>query len=152
MSLPSIKRTNSTDPDFRQLINQLDAELRSMYNDLMNTYDQLNVIEQIDTVVIAYMDGQPAGCGCFKPFDKGAVEIKRMFVHPNARGKGISKLILSELENWAIELGYPATMLETGTKNMEALSLYQKAGYVNIPRYGPYVHLPDSICFRKSLS
>jgi len=146
-----LKRTNSADSDFRFLVNQLDAELREMYADLMNTYDQHNVIELIDTVVIAYLNNQPVACGCFKPFDAGAVEIKRMFVAKDARGKGISKLILDGLENWAKELGFNYTVLETGTKNLAAMALYQKSGYVNIPNYGPYVNLPDSICFRKTL-
>jgi len=146
-----LKRTNSADSDFRFLVNQLDAELREMYADLMNTYDQHNVIELIDTVIIGYLNNQPGACGCFKPFDTGAVEIKRMFVAKDARGKGISKLILDGLENWAKELGFNYTVLETGTKNLAAMALYQKSGYVNIPNYGPYVNLPDSICFRKTL-
>ena len=146
-----LKHTNSTDPDFRFLIRMLDAELRVMYNELMDTYDQHNVIEQIDTVVIAYIDDTPIGCGCFKAFDKEAVEIKRMFVHPAVRRQGISKFILAGLEAWAKESNFTYTILETGTKNVEALKLYQNAGYVTIPKYEPYVNLPDSLCFRKMI-
>ena len=146
-----LKRTTSTDDDFRFLVNQLDAELREMYADLMNTYDQHNLIEHIDTVVVAYLNDIPVGCGCFKPFDAEAVEIKRMFVAKIARGNGISRFILSGLESWAQELGSNYTVLETGIKNLEALALYQKSGYINIPNYGPYINLPDSICFRKTL-
>lgn len=151
MKTSTIKRTNSDNPDFRTLINELDADLRLRNGDMMDIYDKHNVIEKIDTVVIAYLNNQPAGCGCFKPFDTEAVEVKRMFVRPTARGNGISKLVLTELETWARELGFKCTVLETGAKQVEALSLYPKAGYVSIPKYGPYVDLPDSICFKKIL-
>jgi putative acetyltransferase len=151
MKTITLKRTNSTDTDFRTLITELDADLRIRNGDMMNIYDQHNVIEKIDTVVIAYIDNVPAGSGCFKPFDAEAAEVKRMFVQPDARGNGISKMVLNELETWARELGFKYTVLETGAKQVEALSLYPKSGYVLIPKYGPYIDLPDSICFRKTL-
>lgn len=151
MNQAHVIRTTSANPHFRTLVNQLDAELRLMYAELMDTYDQHNIIEHNDTVVIAYLDDQPVGCGCFKPFDAEAVELKRMFVHPDARGKGISKLIINELETWAGELGFTRTVLETGIKNIDAQHLYHKSGYVDIPRYGPYVHLESSICMGKHL-
>jgi GNAT superfamily N-acetyltransferase len=152
MNQSHLIRTTSANPDFRTLVNQLDAELRLMYAELMDTYDQHNVIEQNDTIVIAYLNNTPVGCGCFKPFDDEAVELKRMFVHPDARGKGISKLILGGLEAWARELDFKYTVLETGSKNIAAQQLYRKSGYVDIPKYGPYVDLPDSICMRKELT
>jgi GNAT superfamily N-acetyltransferase len=151
MKTVRLARSTSTDPDFRILVNQLDADLRDRNGAMMDIYDQHNLIEKIDTVVIAYVDNQPAGCGCFKWYDAEAVEVKRMFVHPDARGNGISKMVLTELETWARSLGYKYTVLETGEKQVEALSLYPKAGYVPTPKYGPYVDLPDSICFRKAL-
>ncbi|GAB3936046.1 GNAT family N-acetyltransferase [Mucilaginibacter myungsuensis] len=150
--LITLHRITSANPDFRLLITQLDADLREMYADLMDSYDQHNIIEQIDTVVIAYHDDAPVGCGCFKAFDSESVELKRMFVARDARGKGISKLVLAELENWAAELGYRYTVLETGSKNIEAQALYRKSGYGVTPSYGPYVDLPDSVCMRKCLN
>jgi len=147
----TLKRTDSSNPDFRTLVAELDADLRLRNGDVMDIYDQHNVIEQIDTVVIAYVDHKPAACGCFKYYDEQAVEVKRMFVRPEARGRGLSRKVLTELEHWAAELGYTHTVLETGSKQVEALGLYPKAGYELIPKYGPYVNLPDSICFRKQL-
>lgn len=146
-----LARTTSDNLDFRILTNELDADLRDRNGDVMNLYDEHNVIDKIDTVVIAYLNNQPAGCGCFKSFDTEAVEIKRMFVRHNARGNGISTMILKELENWALESGYQYAVLETGSKQLEALGLYPKTGYVRTPNYGVYVDLPDSICFRKAL-
>ncbi len=151
MNTIHLTRTTSSNPDFRSLITQLDADLRDRNGQMMDIYDQHNIIEQIDTVVVAYLNNKPAGCGCFKPYDAEAVEVKRMFVRPDARGNGISKKVLNELEAWARELDYNYTVLETGAKQVEALSLYPKSGYVSIPKYGPYINLPDSICFRKAL-
>jgi putative acetyltransferase len=147
----TLKRTNSDNPDFRSLINELDADLRSRNGDVMNIYDQHNLIAKIDTVVIAYMDGTPAGCGCFKTFDNETAEIKRMFVKPEARGNSISKMVLNALESWAHELQIKYMVLETGSKQIEALILYPKSGYMPVPKYGPYIDLPDSICFKKVL-
>jgi GNAT superfamily N-acetyltransferase len=144
-------RTTSDNTDFRNLISQLDTDLRARNGELMDIYDQHNVIEKIDTVIVAYLNNEPAGCGGFKPFDGDTVEVKRMFVRPIARGNGISIKVLNELEAWAHSLGHKYTVLETGAKQVEALSLYPKAGYASIPQYGPYVNLPDSICFRKVL-
>jgi putative acetyltransferase len=151
MNSVHLTRTTSANPDFRSLVAQLDADLRDRNGDMMDIYDQHNIIEQINTAVIAYVNDKPAACGCFKPYDSEAVEVKRMFVSHQARGRGISKMILNELESWARELGYTYTVLETGAKQVEALRLYPNAGYVSIPKYGPYVNLPDSICFRKTL-
>lgn len=134
------------------LVKELDADLRERNGDVMDVYDGHNVIEQIDTVVIAYLDGRPAGCGCFKNYDTNSVEIKRMYVRPEARGKSISRMVLNELEMWAKSLSFTYVVLETGSKQQEALGLYKRAGYTNIPSYPPYIDLPDSICFKKSLS
>ncbi len=147
----NLKRTDSCDPDFRILIAELDANLREIYDELMDVYDEHNVIEDLDTVVIAYLDGEPAGCGCFKHFNEDAVEIKRMFVRKTFRGKGISGLILTELEEWAKEKGYIVSILETGERNIEALGLYRKACYSPMPNYGPYVNLKSSFCFRRRI-
>jgi putative acetyltransferase len=151
MNTLTLQRTNSSNPQFRTLVNELDQHLRIRNGEIMDIYDRHNVIESINTVLIACLDNVPVACGCFKPFDEESVEIKRMFVKEEARGKGISLTVLTELENWARELCFNYTVLETGVKQIEALGLYPKVGYVNIPKYGPYVDLPDSICFRKSL-
>jgi putative acetyltransferase len=147
----NLKRTDSKNADFRTLTAELDTNLREIYDRLMDVYDQHNIIEELDTVVIAYADGEPVGCGCFKHFNEDAAEIKRMFVRKNCRGQGLSGLILTELEAWAKEKGFIVTILETGERNIEALGLYRKAGYSPMPNYGPYVNLKSSFCFRKRL-
>ena len=93
----------------------------------------------------------PVGCGCFKKFNNSTVEIKRMFVPLSFRGKGISKKLLIELEQWAKEKGFSGFVLETGKKQHEAIGLYTKLGYQQIENYGQYVDMPNSVCFRKYL-
>jgi GNAT superfamily N-acetyltransferase len=83
-------------------------------------------------VIIVYENGLAVGCGRFKVYDNDSVEIKRMFVKSDFRGKGISKLILNELEKWATELGFTRAILETGIKQPEAIGLYNKAGFIRI--------------------
>ncbi|MET0462230.1 MAG: GNAT family N-acetyltransferase [Chitinophagaceae bacterium] len=146
-----LKRTDNQDPDFRYLIPLLDQDLRSRYNDLQDTYDQHNVIVNVDTVIIAYADEKPVGCGCFKQFDDSSVEMKRMYVKPDFRRQGISTAILKELENWAIENGFRNAVLETGNLQEEAIALYEKLGYTIIPNYPPYESIESSICMQKEL-
>jgi putative acetyltransferase len=147
-----LKRTNNSNTDFLYLVPLLDKDLRERYHDLQNEYDQHNVIINVDTVVIAYSDGQPAGCGCFKQFNPSTVEMKRMYVKPEFRRQGISSSVLTELEKWATELGYRDSVLETGDKQEEALGMYKKLGYVIIPNFPPYEEMSTSICLHKSLN
>ena len=147
----TLQRSNSSNPDFRFLIPLLDKELADRYGELQAVYDQYNQIINIDTVIIAYRDDTPVGCGCFKQIDEHSVEIKRMFVKPGERGKGIASAILSGLELWAWENGFSYTLLETGDKQHEAIALYQKLGYNTIPNYGQYAGMESSICMQKEL-
>ncbi|WP_163715743.1 GNAT family N-acetyltransferase [Mangrovibacterium lignilyticum] len=148
----SIDRTDSSSPAFRQLIPELDRELRGNYEFDQDIYNQYNIVDNIANVVVAFDGQKPVGCGCFKFFSPTIVELKRMFVLREFRGKGISKMVLAELEKWAAELGYSAAVLETGELQREAIGLYQKSGYISIPNYGPYVGLPHSHCFKKEFS
>ncbi len=124
---------------------------RGRYHSEQKKYDEYNKIESIDTVIVVYDHDIAIGCGCFKRFDNTTVEIKRMFVKTDCRGKGISKLILNELENWATELGFSRAVLETGKKQSEAIGLYEKSGFERIDNYGQYIDLPNSVCFEKIL-
>jgi hypothetical protein len=147
-----IKRTNSNDIDFQKLIAQLDQELWNKIQEDQATYDKYNKVSNLGTVVIACNENIPAGCGCFKKYDDTTVEIKRMFVIPESRGKGIAKAMLNELETWAKKLGYSNAILETGKRMVDAHRLYTNSGYSLIENYGPYIGLDESICMKKELS
>src|SRR6218665_734922 len=149
--MTELKRTDNQHPDFLYLIPLLDQDLRSRYLDLQDTYDKHNVVVNVDTVVVAYVDGQPAGCGCFKQSGEQAVEMKRMYVKPEFRRRGVSSSVLIELEKWAGEMGYREAVLETGNKQEEAIAMYEKYGYAVIPNYPPYENMVTSICMHKLL-
>jgi len=146
-----IVRTTSDSPDFRELVVLLDNDLDSRYGVLQEHYNQFNRIEANNTVVVAYLEDIPVGCGCFKKFDNDSVEIKRMFVKDDYRGKGIARKILTELEKWATEIGYKNTVLETGSKQFEAINFYTNFGYNRIENFGQYAGNTNSICMSKSL-
>jgi len=80
------------------------------------------------------------------------MEVKRMFVLPEFRGKGIATKILVELENWAKELLYNKCVLETGKRQPDAIALYEKNGYLKIPNYGQYANMENSVCFEKVIN
>ena len=148
----TIKRTTSNDKDFKMLVAELDDDLWSRYGTEQLKYRQYNVIENLETVVIVYDASKPVGCGCFKKFNNDSVEIKRMFVAVDQRGKGIGTAIMKELENWAKELKSKFIVLETGNGQPEAIHLYQKQGYAVIPNYGQYIGKEMNICFKKKLN
>ncbi|MEO6668963.1 MAG: GNAT family N-acetyltransferase [Ferruginibacter sp.] len=146
-----LKRTSSDDNDFRNLVALLDQDLAIRDGDEHGFYAQFNKLDNIRNVIVCYIDDQPAGCGAFKPYDEKKVEIKRMFVLPEFRGHGMGLNILKELELWAAELNYPACILETGKKQPEAISLYQKAGYEIVKNYGQYENIENSVCMLKTI-
>lgn len=148
----SIIRTNSENQDFIELVKHLDAELTIRDGDEHDFYDQFNKTDQIKYVLVAYEGKKAIGCGAIKAYDSNTMEIKRMYVSPESRGKGIALKIIAELENWAGELGYEKCILETGKKLPEAIRLYKKSGYKIIPNYGQYANATNSYCFEKHLS
>ena len=146
-----IIRTDSENPDFIELVKYLDADLAKRDGDEYSFYAQFNKINKIKNAVVAYEDGIPLGCGAIKEFEPGTMEIKRMYVVPDRRGKGIATKVLVELENWASELKYAKCILETGKKQPEAIQLYKKNGYKVIPNYGQYAEVENSVCFEKEI-
>ncbi len=147
----SLVRCTAQDETFRRLIDELDEELNERYGAQMDFFGQHNKSADIQNAVVAYSAGEPAGCGCFKPFSENTVEMKRMFVKKTFRGQRIARAVIAELEAWAKEAGYSFAVLETGILQPEAIRLYEAAGYVRIPNYEPYIGVAESVCFRKKL-
>ncbi len=144
-------RTDSRNPDFITLVKQLDAYLAITDGDEHDFYHQFNSIESLNHVVLAYHDNEAIGCGAFKAFNTHSVEIKRMYTLPKMRGRGIATSLLKELEDWASQLGYNSTILETGKRQVEAVNFYKRCNYVVIPKYGQYKEMENSLCFEKIL-
>jgi GNAT superfamily N-acetyltransferase len=101
--------------------------------------------------LLAELDGAPVGCGGIRPVADGVAEIKRMFVVPSARGRGIARALLHALEEAARERGYTSLRLETGTSQPEAIALYTSTGYEPTDPFGYYAQFPDARFYAKGL-
>jgi putative acetyltransferase len=142
-------RTDSNHPDFIDLVRSLDAYLARIDGEEHDYYHQFNKMDLLKNIVVIYDQNLAVGCGAIKAIDKDRMEVKRMFTLPESRGKGIASKVLSELENWAKELGYKYCVLETGKRMPDAIGLYQKAGYQITDNYGQYAGVENSVCFEK---
>ena len=146
-----LKRTDSEDPDFCQLVKELDIDLKLRDGEEHVFYSQFNKTDKIKHVIVAYDHDLPVGCGALKSYSNDTMEVKRMYVSENQLSKGIASEILHALETWSKELGYKKCILETGKKQPEAIRLYEKNQYRIIPNYGPYENVENSVCFEKEL-
>ncbi len=103
------------------------------------------------TFLLARLDGRPCGCGGLSRFDDATAEVRRMYVVPEARGRGGAKALVAWLLQAARKAGYRRVRLETGNRQEEALGLYRSAGFRPIACWGPYATDPKSRCFELDL-
>ncbi|ESU19971.1 N-acetyltransferase GCN5 [Flavobacterium cauense R2A-7] len=143
-------RTTSDNSDFKMLTQMFDTYLIDIDGDEKDFFAQYNQI-YLKNVVVCYEDALPVGCGALKTYDSETGEIKRMFVHPEHRNKGVAHLVLEELERWAEELHFTSCILETSFKLENAIALYKKFGYQAMPNYGQYIGVSSSVCMRKNI-
>jgi|SRR5215204_3077024 len=147
----TIKRTDSDNQDFIDLVKLLDAELAELDGDEHVFYAQLNKTHKIKTVIVAYENDKPISCGAIREYSPTITEVKRMYTMPESRAKGIATKVLLELEKWAFELSYQKCILETGWRQPDAIRLYEKNGYRRISNYGKYAGVENSVCFEKEI-
>lgn len=141
--------------DVQALAHAQQEEMRGLYGgeaDIGPIRDAAMFVEPDGVfLVVRDDDGAAVACGGIARFDAKRAELKRMYVVPNARGRGLGRRIVVELENAARLLGYTAVVLETGDRQPEALGLYESSGYERIPCYPPYDSRALSLCFEKRL-
>jgi GNAT superfamily N-acetyltransferase len=151
-----IRRSALSSPDAARLIAALNAELRSAFPEPGANHFSLHetqVAAGDGAFLIAWQDDMAVGCGAVRRLDANTVELKRMYVAPPVRGRGIARAIVDALEHEARLLGVTRVVLETGTRLAPAIRLYESMGYAPIPLYGEYLSSPDtSLCFGKSLA
>ncbi len=147
-----IKVSDPASPSARELIEKLDAYQRDLYPAESNHLLPVEALRQPNvTFLTASVDGSVAGCGAIVNQSGEYAEIKRMFVSPERRGLKIGRLILEELEKLARASGLECARLETGVHQLEALALYEKAGYQRRGPFGDYSEDPLSIFMEKKL-
>ena len=147
------KFTNGKNPDFAYLCQELDKSLDEIVAGRFDRsqYCQYNQLNNIHDVIIVYDGSKPIGCASYKKYDLKIAEIKRVFIKPEYRGQGISKIMLRKLEENAKSNGFMEFILETGELLAASMKLYKSIGYKITPNYGPYIGMKDSICMRKTL-
>lgn len=141
------------DADAARLRDEQQAELASRYDGVEDIEPVLPPGEMLATVLVR-RDGDAVACGSLRAapaFGESHGELKRMFVRPDARGQGLSRLVLRELERLAAGAGLRRLLLETGVRQPEAIGLYRSAGYRRVENYGPYVTEPTSVCYARWL-
>jgi GNAT superfamily N-acetyltransferase len=133
----------------------LEAELVARYDNADACLSPHRVADYTATrgaFLVARLEGEPVGCGGLRPAElDGVGEVKRMYVVPRARGRGIGAQVLDRLTDSARELGYARLVLETGKPQPEAIALYDRAGWLRIPPYGRYRDSPLKVCFGREL-
>lgn len=142
-------RTDFSNKDFKNLVSFLDADLKIRDGADHDFYNQFNKIDGLKNVVVAFENEVAIGCGAFKIHENNVVEIKRMYVSPFGRRKGVASKVLTELENWAAELKFKKCILETGKQQPEAIELYKRCGYTITANFGFYENVENSVCFEK---
>jgi GNAT superfamily N-acetyltransferase len=141
-------------PDVQALVRAQQEEMRGLYDgeaDIGPAREAAMFVVPDGVFLVVRDEESAVGCGGICRFDETRAELKRMYVVPEARGRGLGRRILVQLEQEARLLGYHAVVLETGDQQPEALGLYRSAGYEQIPCYPPYSHRTLSLCFEKAL-
>lgn len=154
-----IRNTGYDHPDAAKLTAQVQREYAKRYGDGDATpMDPAHFDPPRGRFLIGYLDGGPVVTGGWRAretspegFSDGDAEMKRMYVVPQARGRGLARRILAELEATAAAEGRIRMVLETGTLQPEAIALYSSCGYTPIPKFGLYREDPLSVCLGKPL-
>ena len=150
----TIERVDILSATARELILALNAELRERYPQEQDCHFRLDAEEVSPgrgAFLVAYRDHKPIGCGAVRRNEEGTAELKRMYVCMEERCRGVGRAILDALEAEARKLGISRLVLETGTRNPEAIALYERAGFAHIPAFGEYVGSRVSVCMAKEI-
>lgn len=145
--------TDGTNPDFASL----SLLMEEYYNQLVggaekrSSFIPHNALNDIRNVLMVYSDGKPVASAAFKEYNPSTVEIKRVWVCREYRGRHISRTMMDMLEQRAREMGYTKAILQTREQCFEAVSLYTKIGYCKIRNYPPYNEMEQAVCYAKQL-
>jgi GNAT superfamily N-acetyltransferase len=154
----NIHRVGYGHPDAMRLIDEVQAEYVVRYGGPDETpLDPLMFEPPAGSFFVGYAEDEPVATGAWRRSGVAALgtgetaEIKRMYVAPQARGRGLARLMLARLEADAGECGAEAVVLETGLRQPEAMALYESSGYAPVAPFGHYRDAPLSRCYAKRL-
>ena len=144
MSGPLVAPAAWDDPDVQRLTAAQQVELRSRYDGVGEPGTPPSAADVSVVLVARDHDGTAVGCGALRRLGDDVAELKRMYVVPEARGRGVSKALLRGLEDAAAARGWSTLRLETGPRQPEAIGLYERAGYRPIAAFGVYADAADA--------
>jgi putative acetyltransferase len=136
------------------LIEALNADIEARYPEPESYHWDLDPDEVAPgrgAFLVAWLDDVAVGCGAVRLLAPAEAELKRMYVAPEARGRGIGGALVRALEGEARALSVKRLLLETGERQIEALAVYTREGFIRIPKYGEYVDSEFSVCMGKDL-
>lgn len=138
-------------PDFIMLTRELDACFTARLGEKKQaSFDPYNHLQTLGDVVLVYAGERAVACGALKTHENGDAEIKRVYVQPAVRRAGLAKQILVALEEQARKSGCHRLVLETNPGFLEAVALYQGAGFTPIAPFEPYLGM-ETLCMAKTL-
>jgi GNAT superfamily N-acetyltransferase len=154
-----IERVPITHPDADLLVEEVQAEYVVRYGGRDDTPIRPDYFDPPQgSFFVGYLEGRPVATGAWRrrtdvlvAGTTATAEVKRMYVAPSARGRGLARAVLAHLEDTARAAGAEVMVLETGLRQPEAITLYTSSGYTEIPGFGFYREAPLSRCFGRDL-
>jgi len=151
--MPAIVEERPNSPDASALIDELEVHLASLYpSESRHGYTVEKLLREGVAFFVVREDGVPAGCGGVQLYGTEFGELKRMYVRPRFRGRGLGKLVLEHLTGYAQERGVGLLRLETGIYQNEAICLYEASDFRRVPPFGEYKEDPLSLFFEKPIA
>ncbi|NUO56537.1 MAG: GNAT family N-acetyltransferase [Hamadaea sp.] len=142
-----VEKRELGDPDLAALLDAAFAQLVARYGAEGRSHVQTDA-----SYLVAVVDGQAVACVALQHADDETGEVKRMFVSPAYRGRGLARALLAAVEDEGRARGYQTIRLTTGNQQPEAMALYESSGYAETPRYGKYVGQLWTHCYAKALT
>jgi GNAT superfamily N-acetyltransferase len=140
------------DPVAHDLVEQVQEEYVQRYGGRdAAAVDAAEFVPPLGIFLVAEIDGEPAGCGAWRRLAPGVAEIKRVYVVPRFRRRGLAQVIVTALEAGVARAGHRSLVLNTGQEQPEALALYAELGYGPIEGYGIYACSPGAVFLGKDL-
>jgi GNAT superfamily N-acetyltransferase len=149
---PQLRAVPYDDPVAQFLVEQVQQEYVRRYGGRDGAaVDPGEFLPPRGVFLVAEVCGVPAGCGAWRVHRPGTVEIKRVYVEPEFRRQGLAQVLVGALERSAAEAGHRSVVLNTGNRQPEALALYARLGYRDVPGFGIYADAPDARFLGKDL-
>ena len=146
-----IRFVSADSSDFRGLAAALDAYYFTLVGDIQHQYAEPNRPENMSALTVVYVESEPVACGAWKAIDQDTAELKRIYVKPDHRRKGIASALIRALEAHIVSTGRRKMILETAVDTASSHNLYYSLGYQLRDYYGSPAGAENCLCFHKEI-